>query len=147
MPFTANGDYTPLSSLEAIPESLLERSLRALREDRIKANLSHFKERCKEMLSSYNLERDCPPVPSLGSLSCSYARSALVDQERWMLAYLAYQVAGKHRGEIGFNDQGEMIFHLVVERDDQQAQMDLITIEEIWIVLDPPSCLTVAYGG
>lgn len=147
MPWTKDGDYVPPHMLTVTPETSLENILRQARELRIKVNLGTFKKEAHLLMDAFDRKEDCPPVPPLSQCLLQISRSVLAEMDRQTLAWICWQVAGASRGSIGFTDQGEMVFHLVIERPDHQDHLDMVTMDEVWIVLDPPKCLTNAYGG
>lgn len=147
MPWNFDGDYIPDHMTQSTPTVSLEGMLRKLKEDRLQAALPNFKKESEMLLDAFDRKKDCPPVPGLDQITISYI-TRMYDYERQCLAWICWQIGGTpHRGEIGFTDKGEMVFHLVIEREDQKEKMEMVTWDEVWIVMDPPSCLTSAYGG
>lgn len=148
MSFDADGNYIPEHmTIESSLTLSLEGMLRKMKEDRLAASLPIFKKESQMLLDEFDRKQECPPVPGLDRIACSYT-SLFHDWERQIMAWLCWQVAGTpKRGAISFNDQGEMVFHLKIERIDQSEKQELVTWDEVWIVLDPPKSLTSAYGG
>jgi hypothetical protein len=63
-------------------------------------------------------------------------------EEGQIIPYVCAQVAHQGRGSIGIDEDGNVVFHLPIERQDQIAHLGLVTAEEIWIVLKAHPSLT-----
>lgn len=88
-----------------------------------------------------------PPVPKQYTYGISVAKGlcGLGGWEAQSIPYVCAQVARCGRGEIGINDSGDLVFHLVIDNDDIRLMQGLITTEEIWVVLKPSPLLTDPY--
>lgn len=65
--------------------------------------------------------------------------------EAQIIPYVCAQVAHRGRGSIGISKEGDVVFHLPITREDQMTHLDLVTVEEMWIVMKPDRSLTDPY--
>lgn len=102
-----------------------------------------LRERAIEMKCGQNIGI----VPTHPHPTICYRTRSITESDRYV-RYVAAQVAAG-RGEIGFTDKGEMIFHLRLTRDDSRDEQDvqMVGIEEVWLYFNPPADLTDPYSN